>query len=99
MISTFCFVLSQAGCSTGIWGESESVDGTDSDVADSDVASEMSDIETAEFGPLDPRAGLVDVELPQLQFDAQGIAETLLQQSQICVRKRNRHVLQSLAEK
>jgi len=83
-----------AGCSSGIWGETESVDG-----ADSDVASEMSDIETAEFGPLDPRAGLVDVELPQLQFDAQGIAETLLQQSQICVRKRNRHLLQSLAEK
>lgn len=68
-------------------------------MTDSDVASEMSDIETVECGPLDPRAGLVDVELPQLQFDAQGIAETLLQQSQICVRKRNRHVLQSLAEK
>lgn len=68
-------------------------------MADSDLASEISDIETAEFGPLDPRAGRVDVELPQLQFDAQGIAETLLQQSQICVRKRNRHLLESLAEK
>jgi hypothetical protein len=59
----------------------------------------MSDTETAEFGPLDPRAGLMDVELPQLQFDAQGIAETLLQQSQMCVRKKNRNLLQSLAEK
>jgi hypothetical protein len=56
-------------------------------------------METAEFGALDPRAGLVDVELPQLQFDAQGIAETLLQQSEICVKKRHRHSLQSLAEK
>lgn len=88
-----------AGCSPGIWGETESADGADNDVADSDLASEISDIETAEFGPLDPRAGRVDVELPQLQFDAQGIAETLLQQSQICVRKRNRHLLESLAEK
>jgi hypothetical protein len=59
----------------------------------------MLDSEIAEYGPLDPRAGLVDVELPQLQFDAQGIAERLLQQSQICVRKRNRHLLESLAEK
>jgi hypothetical protein len=72
----------------------ESVEG-----ADSDVASEMSDSETVECGPLDPRAGLVDVELPQLQFDARGIAEALLQQSQMCARKRNRHLLQSLAEK
>jgi hypothetical protein len=66
---------------------------------DSDVDSEISVSETVEDGPLDPRAGLVDVDLPQLTFDAQGIAELLQQQSQKCVRKKNRHTLESLAEK
>jgi hypothetical protein len=81
----------------------EKVDEADSDVAsealDSDVAAEMSDSEMLEGGPLDPRAGLLDVELPQLKFDAQGIADMLWVQSQKCTRKRNRHSLQSLAEK
>jgi hypothetical protein len=65
----------------------------------SDVDSETSVSETVEDGPLDPRAGLVDVHLPQLTFDAQGIAEALRQQSQRCVRKKNRNTLESLAEK
>jgi hypothetical protein len=81
----------------------EKVNEADSDVAsealDSDVSAEMSDSETVEDGPLDPRAGLVDVELPQLKFDSQGIADTLWEQSQKCVRKKNRNSLQSLAEK
>lgn len=67
--------------------------------ADSDVASETSGSETVEDGPLDPRAGLVDVELPQLKFDAQTIADVLQQQGQKCVKKKNRHSLLSLAEK
>jgi hypothetical protein len=66
---------------------------------DSDVDSEISAIETEEDGPLDPRAGLVDVDLPQLTFSAQGIAEALEQQSQKCDRKKNKHILESLAEK
>jgi hypothetical protein len=59
----------------------------------------MSDSENVETGALDPRAGLVDVELPQLKFDAEGIADILWQRSQRCDKKRNRHSLQSLAEK
>jgi hypothetical protein len=65
----------------------------------SDVDSETSVSEMVEDGPLDPRAGLVDVDLPQLMFSAQGIAEALQQQSQKCVRKKNRNTLESLAEK
>ncbi|PNF29984.1 hypothetical protein B7P43_G06966 [Cryptotermes secundus] len=66
---------------------------------DSDVDSETSVGETVEDGPLDPRAGLVDVQLPQLMFDAEHIAEALQQQSQRCARKKNRNTLKSLAEK
>lgn len=66
---------------------------------DSDVDSETSVGETVEDGPLDPRAGLVDVQLPQLMFDAEHIAEAVQQQSQRCVRKKNRNALESLAEK
>jgi hypothetical protein len=65
----------------------------------SDLDSEMSGSETGEDGPLDPRAGLVDVELPQLTFSAQGIAEALKQQSEECGRKKNRNILEALAEK
>jgi hypothetical protein len=72
----------------------------DSDVDDDDdIDSEISVSETAEDRPLDPRAGLVDVDLPQLAFNAQGIAEAVKQQSQKCVRKKNRRILESLAEK
>lgn len=66
---------------------------------DSDVDSEISVGETVEDGPLDPRAGLVDVQLPQLMFDAECIAAALQQESQRCVRKKNRNTLESLAEK
>ncbi|XP_069691142.1 ribosomal RNA processing protein 1 homolog A isoform X2 [Periplaneta americana] len=81
-------------------GEEEKNDGDDDDDddADDDDAQECESETESEDCPLDPRAGRVNVELPQLDFDAQAISEALLRQSETCVRKKQKLFLESLAK-
>ena len=74
----------------------------DENVSDEDEADEedrLLDEELENMGPLDPRAGGVDVVLPQLKVDYSELAEKLVQAGgQKSVRPKNRKIAYSLAK-
>ncbi|CAK9810629.1 Ribosomal RNA processing protein 1 homolog [Anthophora quadrimaculata] len=71
-----------AGFPTGSIDAMEKIEISDEELEDNDIEEEkysQSQIKCVTEKPLDPRAGRVDVELPQISFDAKAIATLLTQ--------------------
>ncbi|PSN32048.1 hypothetical protein C0J52_16701 [Blattella germanica] len=66
------------------------------DVEDEDIF-DPSEKEMLKDNPLDPRAGHVNVELPQILFDSHSIAGALEKESENCSNKKCKKTLQTLA--
>ncbi|KAJ9595627.1 hypothetical protein L9F63_013179 [Diploptera punctata] len=86
-----------AGCPGQSWEDMERVE-SEEEEEDMDCE-DHSEKEMFENGPLDPRAGSVDVELPQILFDSRGIAEAFQRTIGSCTSKKNKKTLNYLAMK
>ena len=68
------------------------------ELEDQEEEEEASDAEMLESEPQDPRAGRVNVELPQIPFDSQHIADAIQQQVENCSSTKYSKALQYLAK-